>query len=267
VRGLDDPANPYLEAYEPWDLWVYMHEPSMLEAQGLSNVGISRDGWNRYSMSVDENGFPVPRLMAKRDNYERLKHGSDAETEAGRCTHSIQALGAMDFDLQHRMQLAEDALLGEYMPEIPQWLARGAPEWAMILPDGEVVSYGPAGSMEQLVPGLISKERDCFYRYTPEGRQIDRTEPGQLWLQLFWDVDSVVDKYNGDKVYFFDRNGYLIVNDADTYKPLAVYDLDGSRLGANHPLDDRDGTRYYKMDRSELVRAFKAQQQGKGRST
>jgi hypothetical protein len=267
VRGLDDPENPYRDDYKAWDLWIYMHELTVLEAQGISNPGIGRDGWNYYSMSVDENGFPVPRLMATRDRYERLKHGSDANTEAGRCTHSIQAMGAMDFDMQHRMQLAEDAVLGEYLPEIPQWLVRGAPEWAMILPDGEVVTRGPVGSMEQLAPAAAADQFECYYRYSPEGVLVDKTELGQLWLQLFWDADRVIAKYNSDKVYFVDRNGYLVVISTDTRKTAALYDLDGSRLNTSHPLDDRDGTRFYKIRGDELLRAFKAQQQAQGRST
>jgi len=176
-------------------------------------------------------------------------------------------MGAMDFDMQHRMQLAEDAVLGEYMPEIPQWLARGAPEWAMILPDGEVVTRGPVGSVEQLAPPSAADLFDCYYRYTPEGTFVARTEPEHRWQQLFWDAQSVIDKYNRDKVYFSDRNGYLIISNAETYKPLAVYDLDGSRLRASHPLDDRDGTRFHKMNSEELVQAFQAQQQAKGNST
>jgi hypothetical protein len=267
VRGLDDPENPYKDDYKAWDLWIYMHELSVLEAQGISNPGIGRDGWSYYSMSVDEDGFPVPRLMEKRDRYERLKHGSDANTEAGRCTHSIQSMGAMDFDMQHRMQLAEDAVLGEYMPEIPQWLARGAPEWAMILPDGEVVTCGPVGSVNPLTLEPGAEQNDRFYRYTPEGAFVDSTEPGQLWLQLFWDADRVIAKYNSDKVFCIDRNGYLVIISTDTRKTVALYDLDGTRLNTSHPLDDRDGTRFRKMNSEELVNAFRAQQQAKGRSS
>ena len=31
MRALDDPENPYRARYELWDVWIYMHEITVLE--------------------------------------------------------------------------------------------------------------------------------------------------------------------------------------------------------------------------------------------
>jgi hypothetical protein len=257
VRALDDPENPYLDDYQPWDLWIYTHEQSVLEALGVVNPQVTRDGWSYYSMRVDESGFPVPRLVELKAEYERLKHGRDAAPDEPRCTHSITAMGAMDYGLMLQKQAAEDALRAEYLPEIPEWLMGHQPLWAMILPSGEVVTS--EWQNPRLTGPRRYDEESCSRRYSAEGRLLGSTEPGQLWLQLFFDVDGALEKYAGRDVYIHDTNGYLVVSELKTGRTLAVFDLDGSKLPANHPLDDRDGTRFTRIESGDLQRLYDRQ--------
>jgi len=258
VRALDDPENPYLDAYQPWDLWIYTHELSVLEALGVSNPRVTRDGWSHYSMRVDEDGFPVPRLMELHAYYERLKHGGEAAADEPHCTHSISAMGAMDYGMLLQMQTAEDELRAEYLPEIPEWLLEHQPIWAMVLPNGDVVTKElvNTGGFD---PRQASAD-SCFRRYSAEGRLLGSTDPEQFWLQLFFDVDGVLEKYAGRDVFIRDTNGYLVIYDRPTGQKLAVYDLDGTKLPASHPLDDRDGTRFTRIDFGDLNRLFNHQQ-------
>lgn len=267
MRELDDPENPYLDSYEPWDLWMYLHEQSVLEALGVLNPRVRRDGWDYFYMKVDEHGFPVPRLVELRADYERMKHGRAATADEPECTHSIIALGVMDYGLQQRMQAAEDALLAEYMPAIPAWLVRSPPRWAMILDGGEVVTRGEVENSGWAQPGGMLDDPEVYCRYTAEGRLAGVTEPGQFWQQLFWDVEAVLEEYAGREVYYGDSNGYLVVTDRGSGRRLAVYDLDGTRLPPDHPLDDRDGTHFHKLYSGMLLRAYNAQRQARGRST
>ena len=266
MRDLNDPANPYIDQYKPWDLWIFMHETSVLESQGVLNPWNERAGWEYFDMRIDENGFAVPRLVELNNRMERIKHGSEAVSGQAACTHSISATGIMDPAMRHGMYVAEDALRARYLPRIPEWLTRRLPLWAMIMESGEIVTEELAGS-GPYVPGNRSGDETCFRRYSADGVLLDSTEPGQLWLQLFFDADKVVDKYNDRKVFFRDSNGYLIVYDNDTGKPVAVYDMDGTKLLKNHPLDDRDGTYFYKLHTSEMLEVFEAQQAARGSST
>lgn len=257
MRDLDDPENPYRDSYQPWDLWTYTHEQSILEALGVSNPRVRREGWSYYYMRVDENGFPVPRLVELRAKYERLKHGAEAAADEPDCTRSIVAMGSMDYGLLVKMREAEDALRAEYLPEVPDWLMKHQPLLAMILPSGEVVTS------EWLDPSRFGPQRTdaeiCFRRYSAGGRLLGSTKPGQLWLQLFFDADGVMAKYVGRDVFWRDDNGYFVVYDGKTRRPLAVYDLDGTKLPANHPLDDRDGTRFTWIESDDLFRLYRQQ--------
>jgi hypothetical protein len=266
VRDLNDPENPYIDEYKPWDLWIFMHETGLLEAEGVLNPWIERSGWEYYDMRIDENGFAVPRLVELRNRLERLKRGSEAAGEQTACTHSISATGIMDPAIRHGMRVAEDAMHARYLPQIPEWLPRRLPVWAMILQSGEVVTCEPAGGGLYL-PDSGSGSATCFHRYSADGVLLDSTKPGQLWLQLFFDADKVLEKYNDRKVYFRDFNGYLVVHDIDSGKQMAVYDMDGTRLPRNHSLDDRDGTYFYKIYSSELHRVFEAQSEARGSAT
>ena len=266
MRDLNDPENPYIDEYKPWDLWIFMHETGLLEAEGVVNPWVERSGWEYFDMRIDENGFAVPRLVELRNRMERLKRGSEAADNQAACTHSISATGIMDPAMRRGMHVAEDALSARYLPQIPEWLTRRLPVWAMILESGEVVTCEPAGGGPYSPDSGYGSET-CFRRFSPDGVLLDSTEPGQLWLQLFFDVDKALEKYAERAVYFHDSNGYLTVHDIDTSKQIAVYDMDGTKLPRNHPLDDRDGTYFYKVYSGELLRVFEAQEEARGSAT
>lgn len=266
MRELNDPENPYLEHYDDWDVWIYMHETSVLEAQGVENIWLDYPGWDTFYQRVDENGFVVPQLEGTRRWLEQLR-GIDTDEEAASCTHSIQARGAMPWEMQRQMEQQEILLSAKYMPAIPEWLVDGPPQWAMLLPDGDVVTYGQVGQGDILRQNMTGEELAC-YRYSADGDLLSWTEPGQEWWQLYFDFDAVLEQYGVDNIYWYEDNGFVVISDPESWETTAVFDYDGTRLPNDHPLRDpeRDGTRFLKIEGSDLMELYAVQQSAEGRS-
>ena len=249
MRDIGDPASPYFEQYEPWDAWLFMHELSVLESQGVVNPFIERPNWETYFVDVDENGFAVPYLESVRREFRQMRDGARADANEADCTHGFQSIGLMDPEMRQAMLDGQTAIKAEFLPEIPEWLAEAPPNWAMILPDGKIVTYKPANTM-----GMFVQPDDAYeyYLYAPDGTLLEQTEDARFWQDLFFDTSAVYDKYNRDTTYFYEDNGYLIVIEKENGRRVAVYDYDGKRLSKNHNVNDRDGTRFYKMNAMEL---------------
>ncbi|MBN2081913.1 hypothetical protein JW859_06850 [bacterium] len=228
---------------------MFMHEMSVLESQGVVNPFIERPNWETYYIDVDENGFAVPVLESVRREFERMHNGGDAVKDEAACTHSFQSIGLMDPDMQRTMQDGITAIKAEFLPQIPDWLAEAPPAWAMVLPDGRIVTQGPVGQLGMFVP-----PEDTFqsFLYAPDGSLLKRTEDAIYWQELFFDAGAVFDKYNHDTTYIYEDNGYLVVIDRENNRRAAVYDFDGKRLSKDHNTRDRDATRFYKISAGEL---------------
>ena len=262
MRDIREPENPYRNDYGPWDLWGYVHEVGNLQAEGVTNIWVDLPGWETLHMSVDPEGWLVPSLEAYRQELAAMKHGEDAAPGKSGCTGSFRARGKPDQRMMLDLKEAKLRIEARYIPPVPEWLAKAPPESAMLLPGDEVVTYGEVGNAD-LVWERGSDFRS-FYRYDIDGNLLNRTEPGQTWWNLYFDLDGELEKYP-DAGIIASQAGYVGIiyyPDNDETKPPTVvwFNYKGEREAPGSS-GHVDGTRFLELYMQELPKLYEYQQE------
>jgi hypothetical protein len=265
VRGLDDPANPYRSQYGEWDYWCVANAKPMT-GQDWADWSDGKVPATRRMISygVDKDGFPVPLMEQRRQQIERL-HDTTQKPEST-CVVSFGVYGDIPPEVDTRMLAAEMALKAPYVPPLPRWLAKQPPLWALVLPNGEIVTAGKLGSGRMFDMSYTRTLKENLppykcYRYSAEGKLLGQTETGQQWYTLFWPkAAEVLSQYSPDETIYWIENGYVIVRNFKDWSNAAVFDYDGTPLPADTNTALRDANVWNGWYGREIPLLYEAQQ-------
>lgn len=267
MRGLNEPGNPYRKQYAQWDRWALAHAKDMRMVDwGAWNAGELPDARRMIFVKVDQAGYPIPLLDQRAELMQQahdpsLKHKND-------CSVSFMAYGDMPLELLRELQTAELAIKTKYLGQIPAWLAKQPPLWAIVLPSGDVVTRGELGSGQGLDAyftwrNAMNLPEGNYCRYDRTGRLVAKLLPGDSdWYKLFWpEAEQVLSKYAQARTMTIFQNGCVIVQEYAGKGVLAVYDYDGAALPAVTDAKARDGNVWGGIIGSEIPALFAVQQQ------
>lgn len=196
------------------------------------------------TVKVDASGYPLPLLDSAAQEVEAA-HAQPAPDTAS-CTLSFIADGEMPAELVQQLQAAELSLKARYIPPVPHWLAQAPPQWATVLPDGEVLTQGELGSGKGLdtfctwdAPFNLPPQPYC--RYSAQGQLLGRLEQGdEDWYKLFWpEAQQALSRYQQQTLCDFDY-GCISVYPYASNEVLAVFNYDGAPLPVDTEPDTRD---------------------------
>ena len=267
IKRLDDPHSPYAGRYREWDNWIAQHcvcvstgwTQQMTRTPGTSEIV--------FQTTVDGNGFVLPLL-----EYYRQREAASSRTQRERFQMNsvfVTALGEMEsaeFD-QTRAAIAE--IIASFYPKIPDWLAQKPPKKAVLLPNGDIATYGPLGSgltLNQANGGKKTeptKEGCCggndpengWYRYSSTGEPLGFTNRGHWWY-LYYDLDLSGPTPGDDSL--IQGDGYTVCRDKKSGDVLAIYDWDGALLDTTVP-PERDAHSFTALKPSAIIMYHQAQ--------
>jgi hypothetical protein len=268
VRGLDDPANPYRGQYAEWDYYCFANARSMTRSDSKA--------WNRHKVpitrrliqvNIDANGFPTPLMLTNRQRMEYYHNPQPAPaTTGGGCTLSYTVYGDVPELLDERMYAAELAIRAEFVPKIPRWLAMNPPVKAIMLPGGDVATYGVLGSGRNIDLYTHFHHRINLFdypccHYSAAGELLAQVEPGDPWCRLFWsEAEQVLGAVDPEKMCYWEQNGFVIVQQIEGWKQVAIYNYDGAPLPVETNANSRDANTWDGWYGREIMIMYAAQQ-------
>jgi hypothetical protein len=221
VRDPLDPANPYKSRYAPYDVWIYVQAYQQAQGQQIDYGSDGNPAGMWYSLSVDEDGWPVPLKVEQELYYQPSAAPDGAHAD---CRRAVSAFGFMNEKLEQQQQLDMLDVKAKHLPKIPQWLAERAPEQALVLPGGEVITKGPADSGTLGDPGATGR----YYRYSASGAELG-SAPGPYWWRLYFlDFDKLEARHNDS--YWLEYQGYVTRYHTGDNAPQETYDYTGERI-------------------------------------
>jgi hypothetical protein len=248
VRDLRDAKNPYKGQYAPYDLWIFTYAWQQAQAkQQPAADGRGSGYW--YAMAVDEEGWPVP---LKRE--QELLYGPQAKEQ--HCRRSISAWGYMGETLENQQQRDLLASRASFMPPISAWLGEHGAASAMLLPGGEVVTRGEAGSNVDLAPQLQAELPYC--RYSATGELLGQVPGGGQWWELYW-PDFAKLRDSAPDSSWTESMGYVFRYDRQADQRAETYDYQGRRVRGTPPYN-KPG--YFEWLSGDTLRELYRLQQG-----
>jgi len=273
IVPLDDPSNPYAGQYEAWDHWIYEHltadpepryrwekHPDEMTKEELEDFVFGRSkpsNWLHLKISVEDGKYTVPLETDLHEFEKAVCENRDKEREAS--IHWVHTQGTIDERLREDIFTLVDKVRAQYLEPIPEWLAEGEPRFAMLLPEGWVVTEG----LLQTDKTTNSNNKYCcggndtsYSLYSPEGK-LTRTAKWFWWL-LFYDID-INGMPDGDIVNTAD--GYIKLLDKDSGELLQVWDWDATPLAIEEPTP-RDRHPFYLLSGKDIASLYAASSDG-----
>ena len=273
MRALDDPDNPYRDEYRAWDFWLY-HQAEVTEEQSLNPyLQFNRpNNWQSLRGTVDESGFLVPQLRMVSDEFYSAA-SEEGLAEQAPCHHSLFGEGEMDPAMLMGLRWEQASVKAAYLAPVPLWLAQAAPQWAMLMPDGEVVTYGPRNLddvvWDEVAPGEPFNPKAVYFRYSQQGLLLRQGKLGHYWWELYFEgFDELVRNKNGiERWFILEENGYIYFYHQETNKLERLYNYDGTQLPTSQPPPVRPGHQLVWLNSGELPLLYDVQQRQTGFST
>ena len=226
VAPLDDEANPYLGMYREWDQWIYdnaVAEPAAHED------GIQPENWQVLYGHVTSDGYLLPCEVYTRLRQAAWAGGTIDEFPDRYCR--VVGEGEMPAELAENYKAGMDRINASFYPAIPQWLAESPPHSAMLLPDGNIVTYGAPGDgsadEKALRCARIVLAADAGQPVSAIAEQVNLSPSGvRYWLKRFhvekngWPEGDLQSR----------RDGYFIFTHYLTGEILSIWDYDGTKL-------------------------------------
>ncbi|MCC7476986.1 hypothetical protein IT575_00890 [bacterium] len=273
VLAHDSAGNPYAGQYQEIDDWLWQHEgwpdPAnfniVLDLRGRpidKNSSENGETWQQLRTRVDAKGYPLPLALALTLEHEALYGAGtrQAEAEARLAgTSFMHSGGTLSPELQKTLRSEIWPALAAYYPRIPDWLGQNPVGKALILPSGEVVTYGELGSWRELLkpeaenlllpwqsndgvfhnwPATPQQTSSC--RYSADGRLLGSFPSASMmmdmppWQALFEPgLAQVAQDARTLGMRVFSRGQYLAIQDVAGSREASYYDLNGVPLNAS----------------------------------
>lgn len=187
VLPLDAPGNPYSARYSEWDSWLWEHYNNWdtASARSFDRNGVELKNppppgtWVEMNAYVDSQGYMLPVLESQRLSELYWHASTAAERDAAReqCKGYFKIRGGarLSDEELHRLNAALWPRLADLYPKVPDWLIAMPVGYALILPDGQVVTRGYAGCWQ---PFIEAKDL-AVMPPSLKGLQYSRTVPQQ----------------------------------------------------------------------------------------
>jgi hypothetical protein len=225
IKALDAADNPYETKYEDWDHWAYRN---IVTGPLAYENGKKPDDLKIVKIRVTSDGYMLPATEKTRVMSEHARQGfNDAFDIKHIAPFAVQAAGTMPDEMKERMRLAVHGMKSTFYLPVPDWLAAEPPIWAMLVPNGDVITYGPLGSghAEHEGEGCCGGSGESYYRYSTSGELL-RTSPVFWWDTYLDDIEYEYPE--GSRKNRLD--GYFYFTDTEADEILSVWDWDGTQL-------------------------------------
>ncbi len=243
VKDFHDEDNPFRDEYEDWDYWVMTNLPVPTEENSSSwNSGEISDLTDMIRIWVTPDGYPVPMRLWWRDYYNWLYTGVCAEgSYYDSATFEIALFGEVDPGVAKRMHRMEMEEAAPHIRPVPKWLAENPPLECLFLPRGEVIGVGELGTGADSKPrpgGFTVVPEHVYYRYSAQGLQLDKTELGEQWWELyFFNWKGIAEKYDIPNTHLaVQEDGIIEIVDL-SFNRKAIYQYIGSDLPLDYDTD------------------------------
>lgn len=289
VRPLDDPANPYVGQYGELEHWIYDHAWSYAKlvefrercaAAGASGESpgidtrfmaayIDAEGWMQpirppidHAASLDTS-LSI-REIERRKSEEMQQQARRPDGSGKRATLNSRQTIFSDpgsDQLYTQFRLATFDFSARQTARIPAWLAKDPPFHAVLVPNGEVVTYGQPGENprpEFRAEGGANAPVLGWYRFNAAGELLEQhpgvDHPGgwsaesHNWVRFYWPAAREAagsslrsdflakSRYSGRYWVVMAEAASLTDTAAGGEELLAAYAYDGSPLELDSPL-------------------------------
>lgn len=264
MRDLSDRESPYRGQYEEWDVWCFEHARDLdSEAVMAYYRGEAPEGWELLFNRVDVEGFVVPQRLSWRQQLER-QHDPNYTPEVN-CVFTLRGGGTPDAVMIQELNRMKAVLRAGFVPPIPAWLADAPPKWALLMPDGEVVAWGPLGQGgNYALPSHLQEPwspEEAYYRYSADGTLLGQTRAGARWYELYFTgYEQLAAEIEDNGWVRWECNGYLMLSDPQTRRLLAVYDYTGEELPLGTDVYGGRRARYHWFVGADIPLIYEAQQ-------
>lgn len=287
VEALDDPMNPYKDAYRPWDYWAIQYTNPELSIRKIpegwkrfldadyveggqlhyaaeeSWFSLFPPNWEYQRIQVDIDGFVIPATVyAEMVEENRLLTDFRFSSVANKLSvFSFFAEGPMSFDLQ---QLKEQAIWDvrvKYFPPVPAWLLEHYTS-AVILPDGSFITKSPLDQDKSWLQSIAQAEGNKFVGwtlYSANGEVIDFITGRTWWMELTNPDYTSMREPQEELVSIWIADSYIIKKDIAKRQVLSVADYTGNSLPLDAPINP-PGHYCEVLNSVELKAVFHAQQ-------
>jgi hypothetical protein len=243
---------------------MYTHLQSFEDGTQLASV--AEKGTHAYFVLFDQEGFMLPYLETQRlfQEFRAGHYPTDPRNQMARAW----AVGSMDDALYAAIPTAADEVVAPYFPEVPEWLATAPPIRALLLPNGNVATFGSLGSgstekrlavdagcpcESDLSSGTLSS---CTrYLYGPYGTLL-----GESKILTYPIPESLPGNPLSKGRLKVVPGGYLEFEDAVHGKVTSVWDFDGKYLGTALPSAQRPMQPFQALPGWQILRLYQAQQ-------
>lgn len=266
MRGLDTAGNPFRGRYRDWDRWALEHAKSLRQVDWSAwNTGELAADLRMIFVYVDADGYPVPILETAKREFDEAHQPQTRDKNA--CSLKYMAFGVIPQDMLAELKTEIMLCKARYVHEIPAWLAENPPQWAVVLPDGNVLTKGGLGSGRdfdvfftwRMSNGTTEQQ---YHRYDPSGKLAAKLEPGVTdWYKLFWPdaAQALSGLLTPDTMVRFD-NGCVLVQRYDGSDVLALFNYDGTELPVATDPRMRDQNVWNGLLGMEIPALYEAQQ-------
>lgn len=237
LMALDDPDNKYAGQYSELDQWIFEHsiakeeksvsliDQKLASGEPITGADLRPQNWHEFMVPLDAQGCMTPLSMYLEAVNQSMSEGIDWDTSY--TGEYIYAEG----ELSSELAIEADRLVGEfsakYAPVVPRWLAVNPPEFAIFMPNGDIVTRGNLGKAAMFNSvtrryELTEPEPNSFYRFNANGDLLGTTAMENGYLYLTRD-ELPVETTELQNIEW----GYLQAVDASG-STLATYDYDGT---------------------------------------
>lgn len=297
VRSINSPGNPYANEYGAIDGWIWEHEgwenPKQSNAISLTGdslqLGVepsATPGWQQLRTRVDKDGYAMPLALALQLEHEAL-YGTPEQRQSANARLAdsmyMHSGGVLDPELQEQLSTSLWPALASYYPQIPDWLGQQPVQSALIMPDGQVVTYGELGSWEDetataalpilpsvgqgygMAAGRARTVNRRLCRYSASGELLGSLplsrgqSPDSLpWQALFEPgLMQVADSARSLGQAVYSQGQYMAVQDRNDVGTTQFYDLTGAPVDPEQ-LAQAAQTRW--LDWADIQAVWKLQQ-------
>lgn len=231
VRPLDDPDNPYRDAYAQWDRWMLTNHKRLcsefaLNSDYSNNSPPSHTLMNQvakaddlhlfndyefYGMSIDDDGFLIPAGIAEQERLHTdiadpdplLDHVLDRRY----CMFRLDSAGFIPPELFDAYNTALHQVKAQALPPIAQWLVDAAPRSVLFIPTGDIVALIPDSGDDD----GTGDEDAVWVRYDAGGADYGSVPPGSEWWELYFtEFRAVIEEMGGpENVDYLERYGTI----------------------------------------------------------
>ena len=256
ILPLYAPGNPYKAQYREWDVWIMQH---MRQRPAPREPGAEKlDNYVLLGVSITGEGYLVPMLEMVRLREEARRRGDEFLVDG---FETAYAEGVMEPELRAASRAARYDVRAKYFPRVPDWLPQNPPDYAMLYPNGDVITRQllevDASAKDGHDSGCCGGGPKSYVRYDAQGQAVASCKTIPFYLYY----DEVVEgRIQGVQKSRADGITYFTATNEPNSEILSVWDWDGTRLPGTALPPYRGGRYFTSLNRDAIIGIYEAQQ-------